>query len=185
MKRITRRQRFALWAAVVVVVLASPVWLMLGGVDRVWMMVGVAQSLAGLTGMVWLLRTTPGDAIRLPWWVSVVVIFGGFFWLTNVPVHAPNSFNALMFAMLVILIVVSEKPSLRTPLWAVTLAMWHPATAMYVQSIGATNASRGVVIATMGAFVAAHFVNKDDRGTAAWFSWCVSVGAMVWAVAVR
>lgn len=181
----TRQARFGWWVAAVVGALASPLWMVLGGGEKVWLMAATAQSLVSLTGMVWLLRTTPGDAIRLPGWASAAVIGAGFLWLTNVPVRAPQKFFVLAFGLLVILLVASMRKASRSQVWMMVLVLWHPAMAMYAQGFAAPRAGHGVLIAMMGAFAAAHFVSKGERGMMAWISWGVSAGAMVWIVIVR
>jgi len=180
----TRKARFGWWVAAVVGALASPLWMVLGGSEKVWLMVATAQSLVSLTGMVWLLRTTPWDAMRLPGWVSAAVIGAGFLWLTNVPVRAPQKFFVLAFGLLVILLVASMRAEWKSRLWTMALVLWHPAMAVYAHDGVAAGsvASYGLMISIVGAFTAAHFVAKRERGMAAWACWGVSVVGMVWAV---
>ncbi len=150
------------------------------------MTAATAQSLVSLTGMVWLLRTTPGDAIRLPPVVSVAVIGAGFLWLANVPVRAPEQFFVLALGIVVILLVTSMRAEWKPRIWTSALALWHPAMAMVVHGVAksAPATAPGVVIAMLGAFVAAHCAMKADRGRAMWISWFVSAAATVWILVV-
>jgi hypothetical protein len=65
-----------LWAAVVIAVLAGPLWSMAG-----YRTVDVAWSLAGVSIILMLLRSTPSDAIRLPRLLSRLTVLAGMIWL--------------------------------------------------------------------------------------------------------
>lgn len=69
--------RLAAWGAVSIAALAAPLALRAGGPE----LLAAGWSLAGLCALGWLLATTPGDAIRLPWWASAAVVAGGALWL--------------------------------------------------------------------------------------------------------
>jgi len=72
--QINARQRLLVWAVVVNVALTAPAWIALIGEMTMGRLLGGMQSAIGLGAMLWLLLTTPADAIKLPGWLSALVI---------------------------------------------------------------------------------------------------------------
>lgn len=68
-----RRHRFALWACIVLATLAAPLWCLLPQLN----IIGAAQAFAGLAIFLQLLKTTPANAIKLPWGASAAIILLG------------------------------------------------------------------------------------------------------------
>jgi hypothetical protein len=70
------KARFAAWVAIVLAVLAGPLWSMAG-----YQVADVIWNVAGVTILLLLLRSTPTGAIRVPRLLSVLLLTGGMIWL--------------------------------------------------------------------------------------------------------
>ncbi len=118
------RRRFALWILVVLATLAAPLWCRSPAAT----LVGTTQALLGLGIFLHLLKSTPANAIRLPWALSAAIILLG---AALMPPLAHQSFNpvtmiAPILLALLLLAVLFNPTSPLSPWWA-TLVVWHPA----------------------------------------------------------
>lgn len=122
--RLAPRRRLALWAITVIATLTAPLWCLLPQLN----IIGAAQAFAGLAIFLQLLKTTPPDAIKLPWGASAAIILLG---AAAMPAIAHAQFHPVamiapvILAMLLIAILFHPRSPM-SPWWA-TLVVWHPA----------------------------------------------------------
>lgn len=123
-QRLSPRRRFALWTlAVLVPIVSAPLYLL----PCPWAFTATLGITAGLSVQLWLLITTPASAIKLPKWLSVVIITLGAVWIalfaTDSPTHAAIiSIITALAAALFGYVLRNPSPS---PWWA-TLIGWVP-----------------------------------------------------------
>jgi hypothetical protein len=183
----TPKRRLLVWIACVVCALGGPLGAAaLKSSPGGWGW-GEVLGLLGLTAFLWLLETTPADAIRLPRWLSEVVIAIGAAVLAWVALS--DALGALLLGVAARVLVgvrfaiVRDRdrtqsrpnPAAWSPWWA-TLLVWHPALGQALVEPGR------VVIASLATAGVAALAPLGPRRirVVAWIGWAASLGA--WAV---
>ena len=124
--RLSPRARFAVWAVAVGAWLAvsQARWLVIGGEPKLEYAVAGAQ-LAALGLILWLLTTTPPDAIKLPVAASEMLIAAGAGAAALAASGDTRAFAVAIPAYLVARLCRAEFIGPVTPWWTV-LFLWHP-----------------------------------------------------------
>lgn len=133
MPRLTRQARLFAWILVIAAAALSCTLAYAGIATRG---VAAAGALAALSAMLWLLATTPGDAIRLPKPLSEITVLAGMVVLTWLATGHPG-FTPLAAAMMVVVGHARPGPGRQAPRWRwewglgnpwrLAPALWHPA----------------------------------------------------------
>lgn len=118
------RRRFLLWILIVCAAIAAPLWSSIAGAP----IPAAAQSLIALAAFLHLLKTTPPNAIKLPWAASAAIILLA---AALLPTLAHADFNPILnipplILTLLLLALLFNPSSPMSPWWA-TLVVWHPA----------------------------------------------------------
>ncbi len=203
----TPKQRFRAWVVAAGGTFAAGV---VNALVDGWAGFGVTVvQLAGLTSILWLLVTTPVDAIKLKRWVSVVVILGGFaviFTLRfiSLDITPPDMLGHLLLASAVFVGLLTLAPigpvlaisaaRLRhrwgtvigkpSPWWAVVMA-WHPFWAFRLTDagvdVGEFPIGQVLIIGMTMLPIAAAGLGRlcPDRPIWMWLVWTVAVGCMI------
>ena len=187
----SRQQRFGVWIIAVAAAIAAPLWLHVGMTGGSFL--GAVTGLSGLSVILLLLATTPGDAIRLPRWGNVGAVGGGtgaIALLAGAPAVAAAAL-ALVGALMSEMArhrVFSRDP--HSP-WVYTLLLWHPGFWAEPVTAGAGSSAESLVadafwmvllgtLVTVGALTPA----QTPRGALPWARAAVAVGAWQLAGAV-
>lgn len=130
---LSRRARFNWWIVVVVAALAAPLWMLIGGATAEMRVAAAIQSSAALAAMVWLLATTPRNAIRLPVWLSLAVVWIGVLWHVLVSDAAAHLFGGLFLLIFPAATIGAAFQASRDPVrrqrsspWDWATFLWHP-----------------------------------------------------------
>lgn len=170
----SRRARFGWWVVAVLGALAAPVWLIFGGGEKAWLMAATAQSLVSLTGMVWLLRSTPGDAVRLPIEVSVLVIGAGYVWCLLA--SGGSLWTVVIGALVGFLVVAWAAHGRRDRVWACVLVLWHPVMFAGVRRIDGVRDALLIAATACAVTTAYQMARRRDR---AWHVWVWLIGGVM------
>lgn len=155
-------------------------------------MIGV--SLSALTLMVWLLITTPLDAIKLRFWVSVGLIFGGVLLSIAPLIHrnvriapVPTALTLLELTALfgLPMIFAMHRARHRASPWTVAPLLWHPLITIGGTSI--LHSSRwlpgavpdGVYLVAAATAALTLLAVSLRRSWIAWPSWSVAAAATI------
>ncbi len=176
-----RRQRFAIWVLAVAGALTAPLWLILGDGGWAWRSVAAAAlSLSSLTLMLVLLRSTPGDAIRLRVPASGAVLVAGNLWLHYAAGHFDGVISAVVLPLVALVVVALVAHRRRRRIWASALFLWHPLVLM-IPSGSSPGAIMGWASIVVALAVTDLLVTRPDRVWHVWL-WCVGAGLMMaWA----